>query len=461
MLFIAWAAYNIALISLWPLVALRLFLGRIFKGKYQSILKLRLGLELPTFKHSCPLKTVAKKAIWFHAVSVGETKAASSIIDLLLKENLNQRIILSHITQTGYDEGVRIFGERIDHLILPYDFPWMSYRLIQTYQPEWLIYVESDWWVNLTYYAKRSGVKLAIINAKFSDRSYSSYKLGSLFASSFFRQFDRIAAQNEEQKTRFEFLCFYSHPKQILLQFFKKTFHLSLPSQNFRAVQPHHLPEIQATGNIKLSFKQPRLEPSSLEKMEKLIGYQKDQPVVVLSSSHHPEEELFLNAFKRLQIQWPNISLIIAPRHPERFQLLADRLRSLNIEFNQWSQPVSLPKKILLLDAMGKLSEAYSLSQIACVGGTWCKEVGGHNILEPLLWQVPTLYGPHIFKQKEFHQLACQYQLAYCCNEEKIFYVLQELLVNSHKREQLQARAKEFIKNYSSSAEKTKQFLSP
>lgn len=416
--------YNLLLLLVWPFLALRLALARAWSGKYRSILTIRLGLSLP------PIQSSSTGGLWIHAVSVGETKAVSPLIEYWLSQDLKTRVILSHVTQTGYDEGVRLLGDRVEHLILPFDFPWIMRRLVRQIGPSWLIFVESDWWVNLAWYAKAGGSKLAIVNARMSDNSYSWYQRFNYVSGLYFGLFDRIAAQSEHQAQRFKhFLLSNSHTV------------------------------VQATGNMKLSIQQRPLDTYVVDTMRRALGINTASLVIVLGSSHDPEEEILIEVLKKLQARWPNTYLILAPRHPERFEQVANVLEGLSVDFNRLSQPLHSPKRVLLIDAMGKLPEAYSISTLALVGGTWCDHVGGHNILEPVIWHVPTLYGPYIFKQKDLHEIARAFKLAVCVERDELESQMIAWLESKQKQNKWKLHAQKFTHSCKESFMTTYQLL--
>lgn len=383
--------YSALLVLIWPFFLVYVLYQRACHGKYRGSCMIRLGLKPVTLEPS------SKECIWIHAVSLGETNAAAALLERIVQRHGDKRIIFSHVTQTGYDQAVKVFGSRVEHILLTLDFPWKMKALMKRARPCLLILVESDWWVNFTYYAKAYGARLAVVNARMSPRSQIWYHRFQAFMRGFWLQMDLIAAQSDEQAEIFKNL----------------------------GVNPQG---IRVCGNMKLA-RQMHPDPTKLERLRLFLP---DGDIIALSCSHGPEEKIFLEQVKTLNAS-RHLRFVIIPRHSQRFNEVQALLQEKGLEMARWSQDPK-PCRYLLLDAMGCLNEVYHLARVSLVGGTWCSHIGGHNFLEPVMAGVPTLYGPHVFKQTDFHALALAEELAWCIPADQMALKIEQLLDDKQMR---------------------------
>lgn len=332
---------NIALCLYFLIISPKLLWER-FKGKRHPDLLQRLGFFLPKPN---------KRVIWIHAVSVGEIKSAKALFKALQSPDIY--LFISTTTATGMAEAKRSLPDADFYSYLPLDFTWAVARFVKALNPVHFILVESDFWPNLLKSLKKNGTKISLVSGKMSDRSARRFNRLLFFSKRLFALFDHVCVQNEEYFHRFS-------P-------FTKRSHLHI------------------TGNLKLDLKAEVIKESlSLP-----------QPVITVSCTHAPEEEIILDALA--EGPW---TLILAPRHPERFSEVAELLKRKKISFGRFSEKTT--GKVLLIDAMGKLPICYAQSRLAILGGSFIEHIGGHNLLEPCLYGVPVIFGPFTFKQNEF-----------------------------------------------------------
>lgn len=336
---------NIVLFLYLLLIVPKLLWERL-KGKRHPALKQRLGFFLPKPN---------KRVIWIHAVSVGEIKAAQPLFKALRVQDIY--LFISTTTATGMAEAKRSLPGADFYSYLPLDFTWVVRRFVKALNPAHFILVESDFWPNLLKCLKKNGTKTSLVSGKISDRSAKRFDLLSFFSKRLFALFDHVCVQNEE--------CF----------------HKFLPFTN-----RNHL---HIAGNLKLDLK-PEVVPEAVQEKWPLDG-----PVITVSCTHAPEEELILDAL--ICGPW---TLLLAPRHPERFSEVAELLKKRNIPFGRFSEKTT--GKVILIDAMGKLPICYCQSRLTIVGGSFTPRIGGHNVLEPCFYGTPVLFGPFTFKQNEF-----------------------------------------------------------
>lgn len=312
------------------------------KGKRHPAFFQRLGFDLP--KPDRPV-------IWIHAVSVGEIKAAGPLFESL--KTKDRFFLVTTTTATGYSEAKRSLAGADAFAYLPIDFSWVVRRFIKTLKPIHFILVESDFWPNLLRGLKKNGTRLSLVSGKLSEKSAKRFHLFPQFSKRLFSLFDELCVQNEEHYYRF------------------------LPF-----VDPVRL---KITGNLKLDIK-----PKPVTQKLTLSS-----PAITISCTHAPEEEMILNVL--VEGPW---TLLLAPRHPERFSEVAALLEKKKIPFSRWSQ--NCLEKVILVDEMGQLPICYSHSRLSILGGSFIDKIGGHNVLEPCLYGTPVFFGPYMKMQKEF-----------------------------------------------------------
>lgn len=307
----------------------------------------------------------AGKKIWIHAVSVGEVKAAKPLVRLLRQNEPSACILITATTAPGLDEAKRSLPEANLFRFMPLDFSWIMRRWIRTFAPSLLLFIEGDLWPNLIREAKRAGVKTALASGKISERSVKRFRNLPFLAKRLFGFLDVLCVQNEEHRSRFASI-------------------IDRP--------------IAVTGNLKLDLEP---APVNLTLMQSRFALAPGQIAVTLSCTHAPEEKELLDSL----IELPEVVFFLAPRHPERFEEAAAILRKMEIPFCRWEEKRE-GKRVVLVDAMGQLPHCYAVSSLAIVGGSFSSRIGGHNVLEPLLYGCPVLFGPHMEKQREFARLA-------------------------------------------------------
>ncbi len=336
--------YLLILGAVYLLVAPLLFLLS-FKKKYHRSIPARFF-----YLQQRPLED---REIWLHACSFGEIKSLEPIIQELLKKN--QKILLTTTTQTGFRLAKELFGAYKDCQVL--------YLAFEIFLPFWekrlkglkdLIVVESELWFLLFDVAKRVGAKTFLINARISDHSFEKYLRLKYYYSRVFLRIDRVFAQAQHDALRLRTL-----------------------GAN----------DVEVFGNLKI-----------YSKVEVTKLYAKPQKLVIVAGSTHQEEEkIVLKSFLEFKKQFPNSLLIIAPRHPERFEDVSAILEGLKVA--RISQDgIDEEQDILLLDILGDLNNIYRIADIVILCGSFVK-VGGHNPLEPAFFQTKFLSGPYIFNQ--------------------------------------------------------------
>ncbi len=333
--------YALAALALY-LLALPLLVVLAFKAKYRQSIPARFFLwNNPRFTHT---------NIWFHACSLGETKALAPVIDALKRNDIG----ISTITHTGYKEAAR-YGLEVRYL------PYEIFLPFWIKKPKMLVVLEAEFWYLLFVVASARGAKIVLLNARISERSFEKYLRMAWFYRKIFVYCDKIYVQSEADKNRFV------------------------------ALGALH---VEILGNIKLA-----------QKIEASRQYAKpEREVIVAASTHEGEEAAILEAFKRYR-KTHDAMLIVVPRHPERFEKVWDDIRltckSEALSVSRWSSAQELVSDVVLMDAMGELNNIYAISDIAVLGGAFKSDVGGHNPLEPAHFGCKIITGTHFFNQKE------------------------------------------------------------
>lgn len=309
--------------------------------------------------------------IWIHAVSVGETNAAQPLIQHFL--NLHLPVLVTSTTRTGQARVRELFAannpQQFESVFLPVDSLPLIEKFIATYQPRLLALIETELWPNLLAVCAEQAIPTALMNARLSARSAKGYGKFSRLTRPMLQQLNLIAAQDHDTAQRF----------------------ISLGAVTTA---------VKVTGSLKFDLHAPAhlLAQAQQIKQEWQLA---TRPVFVVASTHEPEEKLLLEAFHQLLKQYPDAVMIIAPRHPQRFDSVAQQISAEGYTLYRRSlgQQINPACQVYLADSMGELWTWYALATAAFVGGSLC-ENGGHNPLEAARLGVPVVMGPHVFNFK-------------------------------------------------------------
>ncbi|MCB1919403.1 MAG: lipid IV(A) 3-deoxy-D-manno-octulosonic acid transferase [Candidatus Competibacteraceae bacterium] len=350
--------YSGLLYLLLPLALLRLYWrGRHDPGHRQRWRE-RLGWVPP----------LPPGSLWIHAVSVGEVRAALPLIRALLDRRPEQPLLVTTTTLTGSRQVQETLGEHVRHVYAPYDLPGVVRRFLRQTQPQLAIIMETELWPNLLRQCAMAGIPTLIANARLSERSARGYARIPELTASMLQDITLIAAQGEADAERFRVLG---------------------------------APRVEVTGNLKYDLKLP---DDLLEQGQRLRReyFGKPCPVWIAASTHNGEDEQILRAFAQVRSSWPNLLLVLTPRHPERFDSVAElcREQGFNVIRRSTRQTCKPDTAIFLGDSMGELLLLYAAADLAFVGGSLVP-TGGHNVLEPALLGLPVLFGPCMFNFTE------------------------------------------------------------
>ncbi|MBA2368267.1 MAG: 3-deoxy-D-manno-octulosonic acid transferase [Candidatus Protochlamydia sp.] len=412
--------YEICLWALAILAAPKMLYHLYKHKKYLGSLGPRLGLNYPIFEKSHhPL-------IWIHAVSMGEAKAVVSLARELKFHYPNARLVVSSITETGHAEVQRSFPFADYRVYLPFDFSFIVRRIMQQASPDVVILCESDFWFNFLRYAKKEGALLALVNGKISSRSKNRFRAAPFFSKPLFNLFEVLCIQNE----------FYA----------KRFLQAGAPSM-----------KMEVTGNLKLDDEYPQLCPEETAEWRKKLGIGPDQLVLTIGSSHHPEEQLFLTHLKDIWKKYPELKVLIVPRHPERFKEVESLLENEDLSWISFTDINCRTGKeqVILVDAMGMLRMCYQLSDIALVAGSFTSKVGGHNILEPCWYGKPVLFGPFMHTQLELVDYILNANAALQVSMETLKDQIELLVTDAYLRSTMGQNGLELIQSLKGSTQRT------
>lgn len=349
--------YSFLMYLLIPFILIRLW----WKGKSLPAYRKRIAERFFLGKHE--YKPVD---VWVHAVSLGEVIAAIPLIDAMLEKNWS--LFVTTMTPTGSERVQARFGNKVTHQYLPYDLPWALKRFYQQIRPKIGVIMETELWPNLIYQARMAQVPLLLANARISDDSLQGYKKIKWLIKPLLNTFSAILTQGEEDARRYITLGAKEEVVHVL-------------------------------GNMKFDLQTNRVESQRFDDLKNHWGAAR--VTVIAASTHENEEALILSQLKRLQQVIPDVILLIAPRHPERFQAVYQLCiqSGFNTGLRSDLKTLNPNSEVVVLDCLGELLGLYQISHYAFVGGSLVP-VGGHNVLEPIAMNVPVLSGSQIHNFK-------------------------------------------------------------
>lgn len=311
------------------------------------------------------LPVVAHHPVWLHACSVGEVASVVPLIRELFR--LKLPLHLSVVTKTGFDHATRLFGGRINISYLPWDAPGLMKRFIKRLNPRILLLAETEFWPGMLAACHRGGIPVVGINTRISDHSFSRYRASRFLWRRWLSPVSLFLAQSELDAERLV--------------------GMGVSSDRIRAV-----------GNLKYAIKPPAVDTNDLRKR---VDSSMGRPVLLAASTHADEEETLLGMWPEWKRIRPDLLLLLVPRHPERFDTVADQITQRGMRLSRWSGNKTDPEAdIILIDAMGVLNGLYTIADMAFIGGSLVP-VGGHNPLEAAICGRGVITGPHVQNFRE------------------------------------------------------------
>jgi 3-deoxy-D-manno-octulosonic-acid transferase len=352
--------YTILLYLVIPVELVRLYIRGRIAPEYRLRWLERFAINLPAVKPD---------GIWVHTASVGELFAALPVIRQLFITYPDQVITVTTMTPTGSKLVKEQLGDKVFHVYVPFDLPDAVSRFLNHIKPQKLLIMETELWPNIITAAHHRGVNIILMNARLSERSAKGYQRVKSLTQSILKLISIIAAQHERDAERF--LALGANESSVLV-----------------------------TGSIKFDIS---IDSSLITEGAKLREQFPSELVWIAASTHRGEDIQILQAHHLIRKKYPTAQLIIVPRHPERFDDVADVCAEQNFEFSRRSLNEDTQKAVYLGDTMGELLLLYAAADMAFVGGSLV-ETGGHNLLEPAALAKPIMTGPHDFNFKQVNQ---------------------------------------------------------
>ena len=330
------------------------------RGKYRRGFAERRGKVPPRLKSA---GAGGRRVIWVHAVSVGEVLAVSGLVERMRESFPGHRVVVSTTTDTGQELARKRFGAE-NVFYFPMDFAFAIRSYLRELNPELVILAETEFWPNFLRLAHGSGAAIAVVNARISDRSWPRYRRFAWALRRMLAEVDLFLAQTQTDGERLQALG--ADPRRV-----------------------------HVTGNLKFDVSLPT-PPPIVERLRRAIAAEGSGPVLVCGSTVEDEEAPLLKAFENLRVSHPRAVVILAPRHPERFDDVAILVQQMGIALQRRSrwQGEPLAGGVFLVDSIGELAALYALADVAFVGGSLVPR-GGHNIIEPAQHGVAIVTGNH------------------------------------------------------------------
>lgn len=379
-------------------------------GKYRRGFTERLGIVPARVRTASTIKI---RTIWIHAVSVGEVLAIAGLVGQMRRAFPQIRIVVSTTTDTGQDLARQRFGDA-NVFYFPMDFAFAIRPYLRVLQPELVILAETEFWPNFLRLAHSSGSRLAVVNGRISDRSWPRYQRFRWALQKILAHIDLFLAQTAQDSERLE----------------------SIGADPTR---------IHVTGNLKFDVMLPA-PPPIIETLRLELANEGAGPILVCGSTVEDEEPPLLKAFENLLVSHPHAVMVLAPRHPERFDKVAGLIQQMSISLHRRSQWNGEPLAggVFLVDTIGELAALYALADVAFVGGSLVPR-GGHNIIEPAQHGVAIVTGTHTENFRDIVSVFQRHDAVRSVVVSELPITLMHLLEDEGERRALGRRAKETI----------------
>ena len=424
--------YNLLLALASPFLLLWLAYRLLVRGKSQEGLWERLGAIPADVLAMCQS---GDPVIWFHAASVGEVAAAEPIIAAFALREPLARVVISTITPTGRRRAEQLRSRHeVGIIFFPFDVPFVVQRVFSQLNPSLFVMVETELWPNVLAEAHRRGVKVAMVNARLAGRSWSTGRYLKALYRWMLSAVDLICAQSKVDAERF--VALGADPSRV-----------------------------QLAGNSKFDQSYPDAGEARAHKWRTDFGFGLEAPLLLAGSTHADEEEQILQVYQQLRVEFLDLHLIIAPRHPERADEIEALIRQHGYDVTRRTRVVagaaaepgatqSAVARVGLLDTLGELASLYSAADVVFVGGSLAR-IGGHDILQPLAQGKAVVFGPHTHKSRDTTELALRDGVAYQVrNAEELLLRMHEMLTDAALRERLSREGPEWIRTYAGASER-------
>lgn len=429
---------NLAYLAFLAAVSPVLLFRVVVRGKYRSGWGQKLLGRVPRREGSRP-------CLWLHAVSVGEVLQLAPLLAALVERDPGLEFVISTTTPTGFDVAQKRYPGRMV-FYFPLDFSWAVNEALSRINPSAIALVELELWPNFVFAAAQRGIPLALVNGRISQRSFHGYRRIQPLIGTILRKIAVLAVQSDAYANRLEQLG--AGPNQI-----------------------------HVTGSIKFDSVETNRSNPRTTALRRTFDLRASETVFIAGSTQAPEERFALESYVQLKVRFPNLRLILVPRHKERFDEVANlverdfslplvrrsrlfevpasagvgvtdsasvvRARPLEGSTLQVSGPAEKP--VLLLDTLGELSACWGLAQIAFVGGSLTQR-GGQNMMEPAGYGAPVLFGPNTWNFKDVVELLLAADAAIVVrNSTELTARLEDLLSDPTRTAELGDRAQHLV----------------
>ena len=371
----------------------------------------------------------ASGCIWIHACSVGEVASIAPLVTRLLESHYP--IHLTVVTKTGMQHAKRLFGERVHFSYLPWDLPGRVAKLVDHIKPKLFLLTETEFWPGMLNACKKREIPVVGINTRISDQSFPRYKATRWFWKRWLAPIQLFLAQSKTDAQRLSAL--------------------GIDATRIRPV-----------GNLKYAISPPEVDAALVREMVDPSG---QRPILLAASTHHDEEKQILSMWPLWKEIEPDLMLILVPRHPRRFDSVAEQIESTGAKFSRWSDLSSNagqnPETIILVDAMGLLQKLYTITDIAFIGGSLIPH-GGQNPLEAAICGRGVVTGPHVQNFREImNEMQTDDAAIVCRDALEVEHAVMRLLQHPKELQQLHAKATLYMNEKSSVLDRVLDALKP
>lgn len=396
----------------------------LFRGKFHSGFLLRLGF--------LPKDLALDRPIWIHAVSVGEVMAMKALIEQLREDYPEKSLVISTVTATGNKIAKSIANEGDFVTYFPLDFSFIVKKVINRINPSLFIIAEVEIWPNIISCLHKKNIPVVAVNARISDRSYRGYSSAKLIFAPVFKRIDMFCVQTDEDARRL--------------------IRLKVPSD-----------KIHVTGSMKFDYSDFKKDDADFKLK---LGLRREEKLFVAGSTHAGEEDILTDVYKKISLEFPDLRLLIAPRHPERtrdVEKIIIKYGFSPLRVSQLKTPTRQRPNapaVFVLDTIGQLVSFYACADIVFVGGSLVKKIGGHNILEPAYFGKPIIFGPYSFKSRDIADLFLNKKAAIVVrNQEELKSSMVYLLRNYNEAIELGERSRKLILEKQGATRKNAQYI--
>lgn len=368
-----------------------------------------------------------KRRIWIHAVSVGEVLVVKNLIEKIRRCFFGYQIVISTVTKTGHSLAQSIAKDEDVVIFAPLDFSFAVRKYVRILQPQIFINAETEIWPNLLTALYKRGIPIVQVNGRISDKAFEGYQRLKFFIKPILGYIRQFCMQTDRDASRIKALGAVNN-------------------------------KVHVVGNIKFDDI-PEISDAQL----KGLRLDESEEILIAGSTHCGEEEIVLNLFEEIKKKFPNLRLIIAPRHPERTDevcALVEAKKFKPVKFSQIYDLVFDQETVIVVDTIGHLRALYSLAKIVFVGKSLI-EKGGHNIIEPAYFEKPVIVGPYMDNFRDVMQLFLDNKAIVQVKDKKEFIAaVQELLEDEGRCVELGLRAREVIEEQQGAVDKTINIIS-